>query len=122
MVPLRNKQVKSYCNPLFLLSALSSFLCLMMHIQLEIISCVCIYIDTHFPVASLVAQLVKNPPAMKETWIYIYTPPCLSKLSTPTKLSNDSRTLFCGSSKYLGKTLIPFSLVSLSLVSDETSY
>ena len=93
--------------------------------------CVYIYIDTHFPVASLVAQLVKNPPAMKETWvrsqhihthIHIYIPPCLSKLSTPTKLSNDKRTLFCGSSKCLGKTLIPFSLVSLSLVSDETSY
>ena len=25
--------------------------------------------QAHFPVASLVAQLVKNPPAMRETWI-----------------------------------------------------
>ena len=78
MVPLSNKQVKSYCNPLFLLSALSWFLCLMTYLQRKIISCVCIcmyvcvciyiyiYIYTH---TSLVAQLVKNPPAMQETWV-----------------------------------------------------
>ena len=78
----------------------------------------CIYIHRYTDIyihTALAAQLVNNLPVMQETWVrsqHTHT-----HIYTLTKLSNDKRTLFCGSSKCLGKTSIPFSLVS-----DETSY
>ena len=52
--------------------------------------------------------------------IYKYICPCLFKLSTPTKLSNDKRTLFCGSSKcfFCGTSLVAQMVKRLSTMQE----
>ena len=48
--------------------------------------CVCVYIHIHTCWAFLLAQMVKNPPAIKETWVW----PLVGKIvNTPTYFLND---------------------------------